>query len=80
VHDVAAEITALSLNYNEDTLAMVGNTNSGKTKFVLIVSPTDGRQLYNLVKFEFLNNVNFANSQSILLAGTNRLYITGETY
>ena len=58
---------------------MVGSTDSGKTKFVLIVSSNDGRQLYNLLKFEFNNNVNFANSQSILLAGTNRLYITGET-
>ena len=70
-------ISALALNFNEDTLVLAGTGLSARTSYYFFVEPMTGSQKYPMFKAYHEQDFHMLTSESILIAGSSRLYAVG---
>lgn len=75
----AEAITGLALNNAETVLAIATDTNS-EYMTIFFLDPLTGGRMYDSYKIKLKVDLYIQSSQSMLLAGSSRLYVTGRTW
>jgi hypothetical protein len=72
-------ITGLALNYAETVLAIAGDTVATKM-YLFFLDPLTGGRKFDSYKIDLKDELYIQSSQSMLLAGASRLYVTGRNW